>query len=140
MRVPDHTRAAVARLAAVHTARPIAALLLVRDIALARAAGAHGFLHRRVHRVELMVARDDLVQRAVVRVFLEDDEMLEQIEQALPLEHPSHQHLQLQRRFRRVLLAVDGAPDLEPLLTGRERTDARLHTVRHHQQLVVVQQ
>jgi hypothetical protein len=44
------------------------------------AAGAHRFLHRRVHRVELMVARDDLVQRARVRVFLEDDEMLQQVE------------------------------------------------------------
>ena len=31
-----------------------------------------------------------------VRVFLEDDEMLEQVEEALPLEHPAHQHLQFQ--------------------------------------------
>ena len=54
---------------------------------LGHPAGAHRFLHRRIHRVELMVARDDLVQRARVRVFLEDDEMLEQIEKRLSSVH-----------------------------------------------------
>ena len=63
LRVPDHARAAVARLAAMHPARPVGARLL-RAAPLVHAAGAHRFLHRRVHRVELMVARDDLVQRA----------------------------------------------------------------------------
>jgi hypothetical protein len=87
-----------------------------------------------------MVARDDLVQRARVRVFLEDDEVLQQVEEALPLEHPAHQHLQLQRRLRRVALAVDGAPDLEPLLVRRQRAHARLQAIAHHQRRVVVQQ
>jgi hypothetical protein len=49
-----------------------------------------------------MVARDDLVQRARVRVFLEHDEMVQQIEEPLPLEHPTHQHLQ--RRLRCVAI------------------------------------
>ena len=87
-----------------------------------------------------MVARDDLVQRARVRVFLEDDEMLQQVEEPLPLEHSADQHLQFQRRRRRVALAIDGAPDLEPLLVRRQRADARLQAVAHHQHRVVVQQ
>ena len=89
LRVPHHARAAVARLAAMHAARPISARLFAHAAARAHAAGSHGFLHRRVHGVELMVACNDLVQRAVVRVFFEHDEMLEQVEKAPALEHAS---------------------------------------------------
>lgn len=126
--VPDHTRATVARLAAVHPSGPIAAGVFAQRARLGHAAclrwqaGAHGFLHRRVHRVELMVARDDLVQRARVRVFLEDDEMLEQIEEALPVEHPAHQRLQLQRGLRRIVLANADEKDL-PANSGSRSPD-----------------
>lgn len=94
----------------------------------------------RIHRVELVVAGDDLVQRARIRVFLEDDEMLEQVEEALALEHPAHQHLQLQRGLRSGVLAIDRAPDLEPLLVRRHGTHARLQAIAHHQRRVVMQQ
>ncbi len=81
-----------------------------------------------------------LCSRPLSGVFFEDDEMLEQVEEALRLEHPAHQHLQLQRGLRRIALAVDRAPDLEPLLVGRERADARFDAIGHHQHLVVMQQ
>ena len=65
LRVPDHTRATVARLAAALTPGPVSARVLAQHVAgLGHPAGAHRFLHRRIRRVELMIARDDLVQRA----------------------------------------------------------------------------
>lgn len=76
-----------------------------------------------------MVARDDLVQRARVRVFLEDNKMVQQVEEPLPLEHPAHQHLQFQRRLRRIALAIDRAPNLEPLLIRRHGTHAGLQAI-----------
>jgi hypothetical protein len=48
--------------------------------------------------VELVVAGDDLVQGARIRVFLEDDEVLQQIEEPLRLEHAADQRFQLQGR------------------------------------------
>ncbi len=89
--VPDHARATVARLATMRVGRG------------AHAAGAHRLVHRGVDRVELVVARDDLVDGAAVRVLLEDDEVLEQVEEALRREHAAQQHLQLQGGLRCVL-------------------------------------
>ena len=66
--------------------------------------------------------------------------LLEQIEEAPLLEHPAHEHLQFQRRLRRIALAIDRAPDLEPFLIRRERADARFEPVGDHEHLVVVQQ
>ncbi len=71
----------------MHPARPIAARVFARHGRLAHAAGAHRFLDGRVDRVELMIARYDLVQGSRVRVFLKDDKMLEQGEEALLLKH-----------------------------------------------------
>ena len=59
MHVPDHARATVARLAAALPPGPISARVRAQHAAgFGHAAGAHRFLHRRFHRVQLMVARD----------------------------------------------------------------------------------
>ena len=78
LRVPDDTRTTVARLASMHATRPVGALVFSKHARwLDHAAGPHGFLHRGIHRVKLMVTRDDLVQCTRVRIFLEDDEMVQ---------------------------------------------------------------
>ena len=119
--VPHHAGAAVARSAALAAG------------CRAEPAGTHGFLHRRIHGMELVIAGDDLVQGARIRVFLEDDEVLQQIEEALRREHPPDERLQLQGGGRCVGLAIDAAPQLEPLLVGGDRADAGLQAVAHHQ-------
>ena len=141
LRVPDDTGAAVALFAAVHAAGPVSALLF-RDGTGQRghAAGAHGFLDGGVDGVELVVAGNDLVQPVTLGVFLEDDEVLEQIEETAPLKHAAHEHFEFVRCLGRILFAVDGAPDLEPFLIGRERADARLRTVGDDEEFVVVEQ
>ncbi len=69
LRVPDHARAAVAGFAAVHPASPVVPGL-ARRLIRSHAAGAHRFLDRCVHRMELMITGDDLVQSAAVRCLL----------------------------------------------------------------------
>jgi hypothetical protein len=136
LRVPDR-----ARLAAAFMPGPLADRLLAQqDAGLGHRTDARRFLRRRVHRVELMVAHEVLVQRTRVLVFLEDDEMMQQIEAPLPLEHPVHQQFQLQRCLRRVALTINRTPDLEPLLVRRHGTHARLQAMVHHQRRVVMQQ
>ena len=90
--------------------------------------------------VKLVVAGDDLVQPVAFGVFLEDNEVLEQIEEPLPLERATHQHFEFVGRLGRVLLAVDRAPNFEPFLIGRERANARLRTVGDDEEFVVVEQ
>lgn len=130
--VPDYARPAVSRFPAVHPAR--------RVVPGRHAAGSQGFFDGCVDRVELVIASDDLVQSAAVRVFLEDDEVLQQIQKPLPLEDALHQHVQLQHGLRGVSFAVDRPPDLEPLLIRRQRADPGLQPVAHHEHGVVGQQ
>ena len=66
--------------------------------------------------------------------------MLDQGQKAAVLEHATDQHFQLQRSRRGHPFAVDRPPDLEPFLAGSERPDPGLEPVRHHQQLVVLEQ
>lgn len=42
-------------------------------------ARSNGFLYRGINRVELVIPGDDLAQPATIRVFLEYDEVLEQV-------------------------------------------------------------
>ena len=139
--MPDHAGTPVAGLAAVHPAGPVSALVFRDHVGrFHHAAGADGFFDRRVDRVKLVIAGDDLVQPVALGVFPEDDEMLEQFEEPALLEDPPDEHLDFVTRLRRIAFAVDGAPDLEPFLVGRERADARLRAVAHHEEFVVVQQ
>jgi hypothetical protein len=140
LRMPDHARATVAGLSTVHPSRPGHAQIVTEPWPVLHAAGADGFLHRHVHRMELVIARDDLVQLAAVGIFLEDDEVFEQVQKTPPVEHPTHHHLKLQRRLGCIALAVNGSPDLEPFLVGRQGADACLQAIARHQHGVVVEQ
>jgi hypothetical protein len=139
LRMPDHARATVAGLSAVHASRPGHAQVVAQLVLLVHAAGADGFLHRHVDRMELVIARDDLVQLAAVGFFFEDDEVFEQVQEAPPVENPAHQHLKLQRRPGCLALAVDGPPHFEPFLVRRQGADARLQAIANHQRGVVVE-
>ena len=50
--------------------------------------------------MKLVVTRDDFVESTGIRVFFENDEMLEQAEKPLPVEYPAHEGLQLQTWLR----------------------------------------
>ena len=97
-------------------------------------------IHRLLHGMELVVAGQDLVDLPRVRVLLEGDEVPQQRQQPLLIEHAADQHFQFQDRRRGQFLARDGPPDLEPLLVGRQRADAGLQPVRDDQGLVVVEE
>ena len=75
-----------------------------------------------------------------VRVFLEDDEVPQQLEESLPVENAANQDFQFQNGWRGRLFARNGPPHLEPFLVGRQRTDPGLQAVRDDQRLVVVEQ
>ena len=139
--VPDDAGAAVALFATVHAPGPVGALLFPDSTGeRSHAARADGFLDGGVDGVELVVAGDDFVQPIALGVFLEDDKVLEQVEQPALFEDAAHEHFEFVGRLGRILLAVDGAPDFEPLLIGRERADARLRAVGDDQEFVVVEQ
>ena len=91
--MPHHACAAVARHAAVHTAGPIGTRVLLCHVYIKHPAGAYRFFHCRINRVKLMVARHDFVQRAGIGVYLEDNEMLQEIKKPPAFENPAHQHL-----------------------------------------------
>ena len=62
-----------------------------------------------------MVARDDLVQRARIRILFEDNKMVDQIEEPPPLEHPSDVDFEFQLIWVEHRAPLDRPPDLEPL-------------------------
>ena len=140
LRMPHHARPAVARLPAVHAPRPIGPRRLAHRAHPAHAARPDRLRHRRVHRVVLVVARDDLVQPIAFGVLFEHDEIPQQVEEPPLLEYPADQDFELQRRLGRIALAVDRPPHLEPLRIRRQRTNPRIGAVRQHQHLVVVEQ
>ena len=76
--------------------------------------------------MELMVARNDLVQRARVGVFLENDRVVQQVQEPLSIEHAPDERLQFEGTGFRIAHAIDRAPDLEPLLVGRYLTHTSL--------------
>ena len=94
-----------------------------------------GLADRHPHRVVLMVARHLLGQLAPA-VVLEDDEVADHVEQALRCAQPLDGDLQLGSRRLRLLVAVDGAPRLEPLPAAGERPESRFRAVRHAHDLV----
>ena len=120
-----------------------AALRVPHHAALAlHAAGRTGPRRRhhlrdgRAHRMELVVARDLLHQRAVI---LEQHEVAQVVEQVGRCQHAAHQRLQLVELAQRVERdAVDGAPRHEAFAIGRERAHQRLGAVGDDQQRVVL--
>jgi hypothetical protein len=78
--------------------------------------------------VELVIAGNELVDRAGVGAFLERDEMLQQIEESLTFEHAPDEHLELQRVCGGTGLAVHLCHHLEPFLVRSHGADACLVT------------
>ena len=56
------------------------------------------------------------------------------------VKHPAYEHFEFQRGLGRVALAVDRAPDLEPLLGCGERADPGADAVADHERGVVAEQ
>ena len=134
--VPDNADAAVARLAAGRAAGLVpAARVGDRAVGALQPGGAQGLAQGDADGVELVVARHLLDERAAA-VVVEHDEVAHQRQEPARLEHALQHHLELCRERVRQGLAGDGAPGLEPLPAGRERADAGLVAVRHHQRLV----
>ena len=138
--VPDHAGSAVARLATLHSPRQIAGRFLTQQSALNHRASPYRFLDCRVDCVELMVSSDDLMDRTIVGVLLEDNEVLKQVEEPLPLKHSSNHYLKFQGSSRRIAFTIDRSPNLEPLLVGSQRSDPSLQAVAQYHCSVVLQQ
>ena len=90
------------------------------------------------HRVELVVARNDLGQPGTG--LAENREVTEQVEQAAMLEHAFDQCREFRRTFRGNVRSVGGAPGHEALKVCRERPHPRCNAVRSDQQRVGVEQ
>ena len=103
LRVPDDADAAIAFRAALHLARPIGSLCFPGPVF---AGGANRFIDRGFDGVELMITRHQLMHRAGVGIVFEDDEVADEIEKAPLLENAPNERLQLQRRLRRIELAL----------------------------------
>ena len=139
LRVPDDADPPIAGIAARLSAGLVPAARLGDPLRfLLQRRRAQGLADRRLHRVELVIAGHLLDERAAV--VLEDDEVAQQRQEAALLEHALDRHLQLGVEGRRQLLAVDGAPRLEPLPAGRQRAEPRLHPVRHGEHRVAGEQ
>ena len=130
LRVPEDARLARAG----HDLPAIRRPLLLHPRAFLRRRGNERHPHRLPHAVELMVARDLLDQR--VAVLLEEHEIADVIEKQIRPEKAAHHLLQLEFQRRLVVLVRNRPPRHEPLWRRRERADARVHPVAHHQCLV----
>ena len=125
LRVPNHTDPPVAGFAP----GPRSCLVPARPLCHTATLGsAQRFLDGDVHSVKLMVSRLLLGQIPAARV-LKDDEVAYQIQETTVVEHPFQHYLQLREMGRCDFPSRDGAPRLEPLPAGAERTDPRLDAV-----------
>ena len=134
LRVPHDTDAMVA-----WSAAGLAARLVVPSLSHGRPltyerCGPQRLVDGGADSMELVVPGHLLEQRPAV--VLEHDEVVQQRQQTVRREHALHHHLELRGGALRQPLAGDGAPGLEPLAPGGQRTDARRSVVGHHQQLV----
>ena len=73
-----------------------------------------GTAHSLVHRMILMIAREDLI--GVLPITLEQDKMAQQIHQRCRRKHPAQQDFNLRHRSRGEFPAIHGAPGHETLL------------------------
>ncbi len=134
--VPDHTHAPVAWLLILRRGQAIARRVFLRQIF--RGQRAQGLLHRFFHRVELVVAGDDLDQpRAGLA---EHGEIAHEIEQSALREHTLDQGREFRRALGGNIPAIGRAPGHETLQICRERTHPGRDAVRGDQQRVGVEQ
>ncbi len=92
------------------------------------ALGPQRLAHRHLHRVKLVVARH-LLDEAPAAVVLEHEEVADEIEKSARREDPIDHHLHRGQVRVGQPVAGDRAPRLEPLPSGAERADPRLHAV-----------
>jgi len=119
--VPDDSDAPVARFASGLPARLVPVAVLGDPLRFLPERGCtHGLLHRRPHRMELVIPGHLLGQLAAA-IVLEDDEVPDQGQEPLALAHPFEHHLQLGNVRSGQRLARDRAPRLEPLASGGGR-------------------
>ena len=139
LRVPDDADspvAGVARQPFLLAAHPVQAAHLPDPGRLRRGrTRAQRLLDGRVDRVVLMVAGHLLDYSAVPRI-LEDDEITHQVEEALRVEDPLDQHLELAEVLVVQRRAADRPPRHEPLAVRGEGPDGRVDPVGDDQRLV----
>ena len=89
--------------------------------------------------MELVVGGDLLDDPAV---FLEQAEVVQEVEEAAWIEHPPDHRLQVSVLAERVeiLLGGDRAPALKPLPVGAERAHPGVHAIANHQQHIRCEQ
>lgn len=75
---------------------------------------------------------DDLGDGSGVRILLENDELLKQVQEPPPLEHPAHQPSSSGVVFGASLGPSIARQTLNPLLIRRQRSQAGLQAVAHH--------
>src|SRR5690606_19989435 len=137
LRVPDHTSSAIPGLSALHLARPEHAIT-VADKLLSHPARTNRLRDCCIYGVKLVITGQDFVNVTRIGIFFERNEMLQQLKEAVALEHTANEYFELERTFRRIALTVDSAPYLEPLLVRSDGAYTRLHAVRHHHRRVVL--
>lgn len=79
--MPNHSCAAISKLSPSGTSR------------MPHAARADRFFYRGVYGVELMITCKDFMQITTIRIFFENDEVLEQIEKPLAIKYSAYEHI-----------------------------------------------
>src|SRR5262249_27170347 len=85
--------------------------------------------------VKLVISRHLLVNLAAI--VLEDHKVADEVEKAVLFEDALDQHIQLERAFRRNILAVNRAPGHKALPVCRDRARLGLNAIRDYDDLVV---
>ena len=135
--MPDHADLAIVRLSG-RPRRSAEGRLRLRGatpFGVQSGCGAQGLHERDGDRVELVIPRHLLDQRAAAHV-LEDDEVADEVEESALLEALDHD-LQLRECVVRRLRSLDRPPGHEPLTAGPHGADARLCAVRDYEHLVI---
>ena len=114
LRVPDHADPTVTGFSTRHPARFIMTFPHFGNLLTLKLGRAQGLVHRDAHRVELVIPRHLLDQRAAA-VVLEHDEVADEREEPPRLEDALQHHLELGHMRVGQRLPGDGAPGLEPL-------------------------
>ena len=123
LRVPHHSDAPVARL----SPRPP-----LRVGGVLHFGGPQGLLHRRPHRVELMVSGHFLNRLLVLQPF-ENNKVAYQGQKPPPLQHAVDEGVLLEGACGSVFGFVDGAPLFEPFPPGGEGAHPSFQPVGHDQ-------
>ena len=76
LRMPDDSGTAISRLPLLHRSRPVGSLLILGSPLFGHATSTDRLLDGRINGMELVIPRDDLVDRPGVRILIVGHEML----------------------------------------------------------------